>query len=88
MQGALPGNDIGVPVFFRHRSKYGLRGYPLLGCNASLHHVAQEPTVGGDAIRLLNQNRPQQKREERVGGSAFMAEKSTTSITGTTLAET
>lgn len=74
MQRALPGHDVGVAVLFRHRSKYSLRGYPLLRCNASLHHVVQEPGVGSDAISLPK-NTHHRAKSERVGVSVFLVQK-------------
>ena len=52
MKRALFADD-GMPVLLGHRPKYSLRSYPLLRSDGSVHHVAQEARVGGDAIRLL-----------------------------------
>lgn len=62
MKRALPGGG-GMPVLFRHRPKYSLRGYPLFRSNGGLHHVVQEARVGCDAVRLLKKTQHSANRE-------------------------
>lgn len=52
VQSALPADDVGVAVLFRHGPEDSLRGHPLLRADARLHHVVQEPRGRGDAIAL------------------------------------